>query len=55
MHRFLRIRSALLMLLGIYILVTLVAEALKHYLPLIIIGIVAITLVYMIINRSKRI
>jgi hypothetical protein len=55
MFRLLRIRSALLTLVGVFILVMLIAEALKHYLHLIIIGIVVITLVNMIINRDKRI
>jgi hypothetical protein len=55
MFRLLRVRSALLTLVGVFIVVMLIAEVLKHYLSLIILGIVVITVVHMIINRDKRI
>jgi hypothetical protein len=54
MHRFLRIRSALLTLLAVYVVLTLISNALQQYLGLIIFGIVAITVVYLISNRSRR-
>lgn len=55
MFRLLRVRSALLTLVAVFIATMLIAEVLKHYLGLIIVCIVLITLVHMIINRDKRI
>jgi hypothetical protein len=48
---FSRIRAALLTLLGVYIVLTLISQALEKYLVLIIVGIVVITIFYFISNR----
>ena len=52
MPSFLRIRSALITLVAVYIVVMLIAQALEQYLGLIIFGIVVITLV-MVIKRRR--
>jgi hypothetical protein len=50
-----RIRTALLTLLGTYLVLTVISKALEQYLGLIIFGIVAITVAFIISKRSKRI
>ena len=52
MPSFVRIRSALITLVAVYVAVILIAQALEQYLGLIIFGIVVITLV-MVIKRRR--
>jgi hypothetical protein len=54
MHRFLRIRTALLTLLAVYVVLTLITKALEQYLGLIIFGIVAMTVAMLISRRGRR-
>jgi hypothetical protein len=49
-----KIRSALLTLLAVLIVLKLITAAIEQYLGFIIVGIVLITLVYLIINRGER-